>query len=489
MTNIYRILPLTMRLMVVLALLAVQGLTPCFGHQSAQQEKKQLESIEKRLERIEQTLKKTKPQGEDTGVRLERNGEGSARRRDARFRVPAALRVRALTTEMVGTEATTVINLPPATTGVAPDRDRDDLTDAEEALVGTDPDNRDTDGDALWDGWEVHTIDGLDLHSLGASPLHKDIFVEMDFMRRDSATNGLGPSNAVLRGIEAVFAAAPVSNPDGRGGIDIHLVMGNEVPFDADLNPYFTEFSRLRNIHFDPKRARAFHYMIWANGYDGRTSSGISMDIPHSEFIVTLGTWNGNRGGTDAQKIGTFIHELGHNLGRKHGGSDHNNYKTNHLSIMNYLFQTRGVLRNGTRVFDYQPFALPSLDEGNLMEADGLGGSLALTGYSAICLLPNGNLREIACHGPVDWNGNGTIDAISVNIDLNQDTLLNEMFETPDEWAALVFNGGVIGERFPVGGILERSKSLYDELPVVELTEEMDKVIESRIRDEPGQPR
>ncbi|HKQ99992.1 MAG TPA: hypothetical protein VJT09_04925 [Pyrinomonadaceae bacterium] len=409
------------------------------------------------------------------------------RSRDARFRIPGSFRVRALSTE-ASTDTVAVVTPGAVSAGLAPDRDRDDLTDAEEAIIGTDPDNRDTDGDALWDGWEVHTIDGLDLHSLGASPLHKDIFVEMDFMQRASATNGLGPSDAVLRGIEAVFAAAPVSNPDGRRGIDIHLIMGNEVPYDADLNPYFTEFARLRNSNFDPKRARAFHYMIWANGYGGGTSSGISMDIPHSEFIVSLGTWNNNRGGTDTQKIGTFIHELGHNLGRKHGGSDHKNYKANHLSVMNYLFQTRGVLRNGTRVFDYQPFALPGLDERNLMEADGFGGNLALVGYSALCVLPGGSLKDIDCHGPIDWNGNNTIDAVGVSVDLNQDTLLEEMLETPDEWAALVFNGGVIGERFPVGGILERSKSLYDELPVVELTEDMDKTIENRIRDVPGQP-
>ena len=42
-----------------------------------------------------------------------------------------------------------------------------------------------------------------------------------------------------------------------------------------------------------------------------------------------------------------FIHELGHNLGLKHGGTDNLNYKPNYLSVMNYFFQFGGVLRSG----------------------------------------------------------------------------------------------------------------------------------------------
>ena len=80
-------------------------------------------------------------------------------------------------------------------------------------------------------------------------------------------------------------------------------------------------------------------------------------------FPGDIGLWNGGKGGTDNEKIGTFVHELGHNLGLFHGGSEFRKPKPNHLSIMNYLFQTTGILRNGQRVFDYQPFPLPRLRE------------------------------------------------------------------------------------------------------------------------------
>jgi subtilisin-like proprotein convertase family protein len=48
----------------------------------------------------------------------------------------------------------------------ATDTDNDLLTDCQERLLGTDPNNRDTDGDGLWDGWEVLR--------LGTDPLHQD---------------------------------------------------------------------------------------------------------------------------------------------------------------------------------------------------------------------------------------------------------------------------------------------------------------------------
>ena len=89
--------------------------------------------------------------------------------------------------------------------------------------LGTDPANPDTDGDGLLDGWEVYGVNGIDLRAKHASPLHKDIFVEMDYMRRQTAANGLAPNNAVLKRIALIYANSPLSNPDGRDGINIHL--------------------------------------------------------------------------------------------------------------------------------------------------------------------------------------------------------------------------------------------------------------------------
>jgi hypothetical protein len=48
------------------------------------------------------------------------------------------------------------------------------------------------------------------------------------------------------------------------------------------------------------------------------------------------------------------------------------NIKPNHLSIMmNYFFQIDGVLRDGERVYDFQRFPLPALNESCCVKARG----------------------------------------------------------------------------------------------------------------------
>lgn len=352
------------------------------------------------------------------------------------------------------------------------DSDGDGLTDAQEVLLGTDSQNPDSDGDGLLDGWEVKGVNGLDLRALGASPLHKDIFVQMDFMVRMTAANGLGPNEIVLQGIRDVFAAAPVANPDGLTGIAIHLVLGREVTYKEDLNPYFTDFARIKSSNFDRSRAPVFHYMVWANGYDGGTSSGVSMNIPHSDFLVTLGTWHNDNGGTNLEKIGTFVHELGHNLGLHHGGSEDLNFKANHLSVMNYSFQISGIRRYGTRSFDYQRFSLPRLQEAQLTESEGLGRDPDLLGYFTVFYTTDGQRHEVPCDGAVDWNNNGRIDTNDVTADLNLDNQLQEAKDTPNEWNQLYFRGGLIGSRTEITGLFESPRNRYQRLPSIELTEE-----------------
>ena len=126
---------------------------------------------------------------------------------------------------------------------------------------------------------------------------------------------------------------------------------------------------------------------------------------------MTLGGWNDGNGGTDGEKIGTFAHELGHNLGLTHGGSDNTNFKPNHLSIMNYFFQTDGVLRDGKRVYDYQRFALPTLKEYQLREGKGLGGSPGLRGYTTAFWLTHDKAQPVPGAGAIDWDQNGRIDS------------------------------------------------------------------------------
>jgi PKD repeat protein len=314
----------------------------------------------------------------------------------------------------------------------------------------------DDDGDALLNGWELHGYDAqadgtieIDLPALGADYQHKDIFVEMDYMERASATNGLAPNQTVMDDISAIFANAPLSNPDGVDGINIHLDLDDLVPYDDDLSwnsGDILEFYALKADHFDAHREKIYHYMIWANRYRGYTTTepntiGVSRV---SDFFVTLGHFNGEAGGLDEQKVAAFVHELGHNLGFGHGGNDEHNYKPNYFSIMNYWWAIDGISQNGGRFIDYQRFTIPNLNENNLNEGVGLNAGGLLTGYETNYYCPNGTPRTVPADGPIDWNCDGDTNDTGISVDINDSGSI-ETLQSQDDWSEALFDRGPIG--------------------------------------------
>ena len=69
-------------------------------------------------------------------------------------------------------------------------------------------------------------------------------------------------------------------------------------------------------------------------------------------FVISLGDsgWadsdaNGHPDGNTNQKAATFMHELGHNLDLKHGGSANTPpCKPNYFSVMNQLYEFAGIV-------------------------------------------------------------------------------------------------------------------------------------------------
>ena len=127
---------------------------------------------------------------------------------------------------------------------------------------GVIPDLRDTDGDGLADGLE--TVGGrvsrdgfaanLALPTWGASPRHKDLFVEVDWMRRTKEENDDESTEMMAADVARKFKdfygdretvdsatrrlhAGYVGNPDGSPGISVHLDTGRdpETPADAAI--------------------------------------------------------------------------------------------------------------------------------------------------------------------------------------------------------------------------------------------------------------
>jgi uncharacterized repeat protein (TIGR01451 family) len=313
----------------------------------------------------------------------------------------------------------------------------------------------DTDGDGLLDVWEQFGVDtdndgkiDLDLQALGADPLRKDVFVEADYLVATDHSHA--PLEAAIKSIVTSFANAPIQNPDGTNGIQLHVDVGplyaankivqiagaggvtgtygdlgggnaiteagNEIIEGFGTPPgSATKFADLKANNFDPKREPIFRYNIWGHQTNVRAAkndctSGVA-SANRRDFMVTLGgfgsdgtqcwaTVNGISVGSSTEQGGTFMHELGHTLSLRHGGDVDTNNKPNYLSVMNYTFQIcfvptiAGLLPGNC---DYSRLVsgalLPPLDETNLDECVGIGGGLGL--------------------GAVDWNGDKLFEGVS----------------------------------------------------------------------------
>jgi hypothetical protein len=281
---------------------------------------------------------------------------------------------------------------------------------------------RDDDGDGLWTCWEAPRwsdgrpgidfngdgtrdavlcvdagADGIDVATDCASPTLKDIFVEIDYMQGDSShPQGHLPDPTALANVQDAFAAAPVDEPDG---IRVHFQVNDAIPHKTltalvpCTNPAGAndaDFDTLRAAWFGTAAERSdpnpntlfakrfgFRYMIFAHSLVGTGASGCA-ELPGDDSVIALAGFGPTlatdpffqRGTTDEQ-AGTVMHELGHNLGLRHGGGDNVNCKPNYLSVMNYSRQLPDFI--APRPLDYSRGAQPTLNEGALKEADGVG--------------------------------------------------------------------------------------------------------------------
>ncbi|MGR8934393.1 MAG: DUF3344 domain-containing protein [Gammaproteobacteria bacterium] len=354
----------------------------------------------------------------------------------------------------------------------------------------------DKDGDGLADAWEKNGYDAdgdgvvdVDLPGMGAKVTHKDLFVEIDWMR--TAGHSHKPKTTAINKIVNAFKNAPVPNPDGVNGINLHVDYGQGGLFNQGkgfpeqtilpgvISGDWSAFDAIKAVRFKKEREPIFHYAIFAHQIDAAGTSGISRGIPGSDFVVSLGKWT-NQVGTVEEQAGTFMHELGHNINLHHGGGDDVNYKPNFLSIMSYAFQTRGLrknLKDGT--FDYSRFLLPALNEADLNERNGLNGGAVIGAYGTRYYCAGGAAKVVnKANRPIDWDCDGDKTETSVATDINKDATQTVLAGFQD-WDNLDFHGGHIGT--PVGATPE--KTVQEFAP--ELTEELTVTQDSQIPPSP----
>jgi len=336
--------------------------------------------------------------------------------------------------------------------------------------------NKDSDGDGFLDDWEIngydHNKDGVidvPLHQLGFDPMKKDIAVAYAWMERGlNELKSHRPKQKVLDFITTSFKNSPVTNPDGTTGVKLHWRDLGGVPHDHDLNPVWQEFDLLMDPLLTDAERVVYHRGLLGHGYNGGGSSGLSRGIPASDFIETLGVFPTNPG-TTYQRVGTIMHELGHNLGLRHGGVDHTGYKPNHLSVMNYLHQLDWIPRKDKPFLDYERFELSDLNESDLEESAGLtnNNSLDFRKYGTRWYVPNGTLFEIGRNAnfAIDWDQSGNITN-GVSLDSNGDNATSILRAGHSEWDNIVYNGGSIGGTVVEGNRQESDPTMLDELTV-----------------------
>ena len=272
-------------------------------------------------------------------------------------------------------------------------------------------DHIDDDGDGLFNTWEEDGIDfeidgtpELDLPGEGADSQRKDLFVEID--THESITL----SQSLLDEIAASFDNAPVSNPSGQSGINLHIEIDetalpnrnyseNLVTGQGDLK---VQIRQQREMFFGTAAQRQSDVsevllksklLTYRYGVVGGSIEFTFMDpnpcpgedpivtlrpggmgeIPGDEFIITLEDPD-NIPGDMARSI---MHELGHCLGLRHGGCDNVNFKPNYFSVMNYMHALEmpnwGQRWNDGLRLDYSRADLPDVDESSLSEPIGIG--------------------------------------------------------------------------------------------------------------------
>jgi hypothetical protein len=224
--------------------------------------------------------------------------------------------------------------------------------------------------------------------------------------------------------------------------------------------------------HFAHNRKDSFHYVLFTHALAGpfnsagqpttkdpRSVSGIA-DRPGGDIMISLGLWRTDvpatdQVGSDLVLSGTLMHELGHNLDLSHNGLLRTpNCAPEYPSVMNYMYQTRGLTDAlGFEHIDYSTGNVsPALNENSPAAALlNLPYRIRFYGPFNPALNTSDQLAKVHCEGSQitdgaqavrvegafgstpDWsNGTG-----AAPLDLNFDGVHGETFTDQPDWSSL----------------------------------------------------
>ena len=142
----------------------------------------------------------------------------------------------------------------------------------------------DSDGDGLTDDVESR---------LGSSPFHKDIFVYSNVFIWNG--KNMRPRGNFLTIVKAVFAAAPVANPDGTTGINLHVEIGPSIRTNIIIATW-DQFDFFKNQYLPAAKRSTHHYCLFVGeiniggqlGHSGVSRNG---QISGAEQVISWSLW------------------------------------------------------------------------------------------------------------------------------------------------------------------------------------------------------
>ena len=297
----------------------------------------------------------------------------------------------------------------------------------------------------------------LPLYEWGARPNVTDIFVYVMFM--NSTDPGIQPQKGAFDMVREAFA---------RRDIAVHFDLGNKFHSQSGISPAHYDLSDTDHtipytnsitfddvyVHYSNRMPSSltniFYFMVLGSSQnpDGSPSGSGRAEVGGLLSLISLGNWV--PGGNFATNIQAAIimHELGHNLGLKHGGNEDKNFKPNYYSVMNYLYLNEGLPKIGRQdydryFFEYFYFTNRSNLRNNINDnpanfridfSDGSGGNLDENRFDE-----STGLLNRPGSSPVDLNQNGSSDdVLSTNLNSKYD-LFKEVLTDYDDWNNLVF--------------------------------------------------
>ncbi len=360
----------------------------------------------------------------------------------------------------------------------------------------------DADNDGIPDSAEVSggTYNGLDLYAMGARTGKRDVFIEVDNMT--STDPGLNPQREALDKVVANFAPHNIAihfdagNAFASGFNPASYNLGNSartVPYASSigLSPsagLASNVYTLKAQNMDFARSLIFHYLMLGSSQkpDGSGGSSGLAEIRGNDFLVSFGGFGLNRD-TDRNTNGlinfqasTIMHELGHNLGLRHGGDEDTTYKPNYISIMNYEYQLNcigGLTGESAGDRFYASYGFKNITTYAAL-SNGPGTPACLIDYSdgSSSELNETLLNENAGLGRgnafIDWNNNNTAQTV-VTFDINGDKALTKLHDFND-WDNIIlpfarsfnaFNNGIgkLSAKIPLIPVMNDAQEIIGE--------------------------